>query len=107
MALGITTATRTFSAVGAAVAVAGAPAPQALKMSESARTNVNNHANFFIFFSLVGTIFLSNNGCFFDIQLQEICGIAPPIEINFPFQRVWSMRMEHVLSILWQLTPKW
>jgi hypothetical protein len=54
MALGMTTATRNFWA-GALVAGAGAPPPpQALKTSESARTTVKNHANFFIFFSLVG-----------------------------------------------------
>jgi hypothetical protein len=50
MALGITTATRNFS-TGAVVA--GAFAPHALKMSESAITNVKNHVNFFIFFSLL------------------------------------------------------
>src|SRR5215213_9542206 len=50
MALGITTATRNFS-TGAAVA--GAPAPQALRTIESARTRVKNQAIFFIFFSLL------------------------------------------------------
>jgi hypothetical protein len=46
----MTTATRNFS-TGAGVAVAGAP--QALKTSDSAITRVKNHANFFIFFSLM------------------------------------------------------
>jgi uridine phosphorylase len=72
MALGMITATRNGSAgaaggsvaTGASVAAtgasvttgasvaAGAAAPQAVRIMDNATTKVNNHVNFFIFFSL-------------------------------------------------------
>jgi hypothetical protein len=58
----MTTATRNASPEGASVAAgasvagasvgAGAPAPHALRTSVKARIMLNNHMNFFIFFSL-------------------------------------------------------
>jgi hypothetical protein len=81
MALGITTATRNFSAGVATAGVAGA-VPHALKTSESATTNVKNHAIFFIFFSLTrygssyATTTVRSKSNYTDEQ-------APPVKIQF------------------------